>query len=73
MILEKWDHNKIEEVSLGKSLMQMIYTVFWYNGQSELIAMEKDPLVWKHSYSTQSYIWALKEGLILIYEPLNIY
>ena len=73
MTLEKWDHNKIEEVSLGKALTQMIYTVFWYDGQSELIAIERDPLVQKHGYSTWSYIWALEEGLILIYKPLDVY
>lgn len=48
--LEKWDHDKIEEVSLGKALTQMIYAVFWYDGRSELIAMERDPLARKHGY-----------------------
>jgi len=35
--------------------------------------MERDPLARKHGYSARSYVWALEEGLIPIYEPLNIY
>ena len=51
----------------------MIYACFWYNGRSELIAMEKNPLAAKEGYSARSYIWALEEGLIPIYKPLDIY
>ena len=71
--LQKWYHEFIEEVSTGKDLTQMVYAAFWYNGRSELIAMERDPLAAKEGYSARSYIWALEDGLIPIYEPLDIY
>ena len=51
----------------------MVYAYFWYNGRSELIAIERDPLALKEGYSAWSYIWALEDGLMLIYKPLNIY
>ena len=51
----------------------MIYAAFWYDGRSELITMERDVLARKEGYSAQSYIWALEEGLMPIYEPLDIY
>jgi len=35
--------------------------------------MERDPSVAKEGYSAQSYIWALEDGLIPIYKPLDIY
>ena len=51
----------------------MIYAYFWYDGRLELVAMERDPSVVKEGYSARSYIWALEEGLIPIYKPLDIY
>jgi hypothetical protein len=51
----------------------MVYACFWYDGRSELIAMERDPSAAKEGYSARSYIWALEDGLIPIYEPLDIY
>ena len=51
----------------------MIYATFQYDSCLELIAMERDVLVRKEGYSARSYIWALEEGLIPIYEPLDIY
>ena len=60
-------------MSNGKDLTQIIYAAFRYNGRSELIAMERDVLVRKEGYSAQSYIWALEEGLMPVYEPLDIY
>ena len=51
----------------------MVYAAFWYDGRSELIAMERDPLAAKEGYSAQSYIWALEDGLVPIYKPLDIY
>ena len=57
----------------GKDFTQMIYAAFWYNGRSELITIERDILAQKEGYSARSYIWALEEGLIPIYEPLDIY
>ena len=35
--------------------------------------MERDPSVAKEGYSAWSYIWALEDGLIPIYKPLDIY
>jgi len=35
--------------------------------------MERDPSAAKEGYSAQSYIWALEDGLIPIYKPLDIY
>ena len=35
--------------------------------------MERDPSAAKEGYSARSYIWALEDGLIPIYEPLDIY
>ena len=60
-------------LSNGKDLTQMVYACFWYNGRSELIVMERDLLAAKEGYSAQSYIWALKNGLMPIYKPLDIY
>jgi DDE superfamily endonuclease len=51
----------------------MVYACFWYDGRSELIAMERDPLAAKEGYSARSYVWALEDGLMPIYEPLDIY
>jgi len=51
----------------------MIYAAFRYNGRLELITIERDVLAQKEGYSARSYIWALEEGLIPIYEPLDIY
>ena len=51
----------------------MIYAAFWYDGRSELIAMERDVLAQREGYSARSYIWALEEGLMPVYEPLDIY
>jgi hypothetical protein len=60
-------------VSTGKDLTQIIYACFWYNGYLELIAIERDPSAAKEGYSARSYIWALEDGLIPIYKPLDIY
>ena len=57
----------------GKDFTQMVYACFWYNSHSELIAMERDPLAAKEGYSIWNYIWALEDGLMLIYKPLDIY
>ena len=51
----------------------MIYAAFWYDGRTELIAMERDALARKEGYSARSYIWALEEGLMPVYKPLDIY
>jgi len=51
----------------------MVYACFWYNSCLELITIERDPLVVKEGYSARSYIWALEDGLVLIYKPLDIY
>ena len=51
----------------------MVYAYFWYNGRSELITIERDPLAVKEGYSARSYIQALEDSLIPIYEPLDIY
>ena len=51
----------------------MVYAAFWYNSHSELIAIERDPLAAKEGYSARSYIQALEDGFIPIYEPLDIY
>ena len=51
----------------------MIYAAFWYNSRTELIAMERDVLARKEGYSARSYIWALEEGLMPVYKPLDIY
>jgi len=38
-----------------------------------LIAIERDTLSAKEGYSAQSYIWALEDGLVPVYKPLDIY
>ena len=73
MPLQKWYYKFIEEVFNGKDLTQMVYTYFWYNSRSELIVIKRDPLAAKEGYSTWSYVWALKDGFMPIYKPLNIY
>jgi hypothetical protein len=51
----------------------MVYACFWYNGYLELIAIKRDPLAAKEGYSAWSYIWALEDGFMPIYKPLDIY
>jgi hypothetical protein len=60
-------------VSNRKNLIQIVYAYFWYNGHLELITIERDPSAAKEGYSARSYIWALEDGLILIYKLLDIY
>ena len=60
-------------MSNRKDLTQIIYAAFWYDGRSELITIERDVLARKEGYSAQSYIWALEEGLMPVYKPLDIY
>ena len=60
-------------MSNRKDLTQIVYAYFWYNSRLELIAIERDPLAAKEGYSARSYVWALEDGLMPIYKPLDIY
>jgi len=71
--LQKWDHDKIEEAGIHKSMVQMFWACFWYDGRSELIAMERDPRAPRNGYSARSYIWALEEGLLPVLDEDTIY
>ena len=72
-LLQKWDHDKIEEAGIHKSMVQMFWACFWYDGRSELIAMERDPQAPRNGYSARSYIWALEEGLLPVLDEDTIY
>jgi hypothetical protein len=71
--LQAWDHNKIDEKKKGKDLTQIVWAAFSYDGQSELVIMEKDLSAKKFGYSCYSYMSALEEGLVPIYKPGDIF
>ena len=54
-------------------MVQMFWACFWYDGRSELIAMERDPRAPRNGYSARSYIWALEEGLLPVLDEDTIY
>jgi hypothetical protein len=51
----------------------MVWASFTYDGRSVLVIMEKDPSAARGGYSRHSYIWALEEGLLPVYEPSDIF
>jgi hypothetical protein len=71
--LHAWDHDKIDEKKKGKDLTQMVWAAFSYNGRSELVIMERDPSASRSGYSCHSYMGALEECLVPLYEPGNIF
>lgn len=64
----------IDEVKKGKDLSQMFWAAVWGTGErTELVMMERDNLGARLGYTRNSYIWALEEGLIPVYEPGQIF
>ena len=63
----------IEEVDTHKRMKQMLWACFWYDGRSELVAMDRDPQAQRNGYSARSYIWALEEGLLPVLDEDIIY
>lgn len=47
----------------------MVWACIFIDGRSDLIIIERDPAAPRGGYTTQSYIWALEEGLLKEYEP----
>lgn len=68
---QKWDHEMLDTEGPGKNLRQMFYGVVQYNNRSELIAMKRDPVGKKNGYTAVSYIWAMEDGLLDIFDPEN--
>ena len=66
---EKWDHGMITEASPSRPPAQMVWGAIWLNRRgkprrSPLVIMKRDPDAPHNGYSAQSYIQALKEGLL---------
>lgn len=51
----------------------MVWGAIWENGRSELIIMERDPTSKRKGYTSQSYISALREGLLPIYDGTRFF
>ncbi len=47
----------------------MVWGMIWRGGRSDLIIMERNEHARRNRYSTQSYLQALKEGLLPNYVP----
>lgn len=56
-----------------KDISQMVWGAIWVGGRSKLVVMERDESAERRGYSRNSYIWALEEGLLPIYEPSRIF
>ena len=64
----------IEEVPKGHNIRQMFWAGIWGRGRrSKLVAMIRDEEAEQRGYTRRSYIWALEEGLLDIYEPGQIF
>lgn len=55
--------------SHGRDISQMIWGAIWIGGRSELVVMERDQDAPRQGYSSVSYIDALNNALLDIYEP----
>jgi transposase len=71
---EKFDHNKVTEVTTDRGKQQMVWASIWVTsggrvGRSPLVIMERDYTNPGHGYGSQSYIDALDIGLLPYYQP----
>ncbi|KZZ88459.1 transposase [Ascosphaera apis ARSEF 7405] len=57
----------------GKDISQMVWGAIWIGGRSELVIMERDDQSPRNGYSTNSYIAALEQGLVPVYEPGKVF
>jgi transposase len=56
-----------------KDISQMVWAAIWLGGRSKLVVMERDESSERGGYSRWSYIKALEEGLLEIYQPGMIF
>ena len=71
---EKFDHNKVTEVSTARGKQQIVWASIWITpggrvGRSPLVIMERDYTSKGKGYTSQSYMKALDEGLLPYYQP----
>jgi transposase len=71
---EKYDHDKVTEVSTAQGKQQMVWASIWITpggrvGRSPLVIMERDYTAARHGYTGWSYTNALDEGLLPTYCP----
>ncbi len=52
-----------------KDISQIVWAAIWLSGRSKLVVMKRDESSERGGYSRWSYIDALEEGLLLIYQP----
>jgi DDE superfamily endonuclease len=57
----------------GGGIKLMVWGAIQGDQKSDLVLMEGDSEAVKGGYSAQSYLWALEEGLLPIYEPGRIF
>ena len=67
---QKWDEDKVNTQDHVKPTIKlMIWGAIWKGGRSELVVMQRDESTAAHSYTSWSYIEALKKGLLPNYTP----
>jgi transposase len=72
-VSEAYRDDLVNLVNHGKDISQMIWAGIWIGGRSKLIIMERDENAPRRGYTANSYIDALEEGLLPIYEPGTIF
>lgn len=66
---QKWDKDKVQTFSKSKTTSVMVWAGIAGNlPRTELIIMTRDPTAKKNGYTTKSYIQALEEGLLPVYD-----
>ena len=70
---ELYREDLVNLVTHGKDISQMVWSCIWVGSRSDLVIMERNLDSPQNGYSTNSYLWALEEGLLLYYKPGNIF
>jgi len=66
----KFSKNNVNHVVHVKAeITRMVWGRIWKGGRLNLVIMRRDPLSKGKGYSSNSYIWALEEGLLPDYHP----
>jgi hypothetical protein len=75
---EKWKPEMLDATSTSRKPAQMAWACVWLDERgrprrSKLVIMERDPSAKKRGYSAQSYIEALKKGLLPHYRRSQLF
>jgi hypothetical protein len=68
-----WGKEMVDGFNKGKGLTQMFWACFSWGMRNELIDMERDQDAPKNGYTSKSYVWALQEDLVPVYEPGDVF